>query len=364
MANQDLALTMFLVFCISFVSSGIIWATKRWQLTSLKKRGDTSAVQASHSVPTPRLGGVAVVLSLFIGSVIVVWAGLGLKPLLFLLTLTPLFVGGLLEDLGYGVSPRQRLLAAAVSSILVMLVFQVWVTRVGIPGVDTVLAIVPVAVVFTIFCSVGVSNAFNLIDGLNGLSVSTAIMTTAALAYVAEMHNLTEIAQMCLLLITALGGFLFFNYPFGKVFLGDAGAYSIGQILVWISIAIMFYAPEVSPAAVLLIFFWPVADTVLAIYRRRRSGRPSDQPDRLHFHQLTMRALEISVLGKHRREIANPLATAVIMPMIAGPQIAGVLLRDDNALAFLALGVFGITFFVAYVAGVRWARRNVGRYYR
>ncbi len=364
MANQDLAFTMFLVFCISFVSSGIIWATKRWQMRSITRRSDTSAVQASHTVPTPRLGGVAVVLSLFVGSLVVVWAGLGLKPLLFLLTLTPLFLGGLLEDLGYGVSPRQRLLAAAISSVLVMVVFQVWVTRVGVPGVDAVLAIVPIAVVFTVFCSVGVSNAFNLIDGLNGLSVSTAIMTTAALAYIAETHNLTDIAQMSLLLITALGGFLFFNYPFGKVFLGDAGAYSIGQILVWIGIAIMFFAPEVSPAAVLLVFFWPVADTVLAIYRRRRSGRPSDQPDRLHFHQLAMRALEIAFIGKHRRELANPMATAVIMPMIAAPQIAGVMLSSNNGLAFVALGFFSVLFFAAYISGVRWARRNVGRYYR
>lgn len=72
-----------------------------------------------------------------------------------------------------------------------------------------------------------------------------------------------------------------------------------------------------------------------------------------------MRALEIGFIGKHRREIAYPMATAIIMP-----QIAGVMLSSSNGLAFLALGVFSVLFFVACVSGVRWARRNVGRYYR
>lgn len=363
MGNHNLAPALLLVFVVSFALSAIIWATKRWQMRSLRRRDDTAAVQASHTVPTPRLGGVAVVIALTVGAFLMA-SVVGPKAILFLVTLAPLFFGGLLEDLGFGVSPRQRLLAAAVSSSLVMLLFKVWIVGVGIPGVDSLLAIAPIGIVFTIFCAVGVSNAFNLIDGLNGLSVSTAIMTAASLAYIANVHGQSELALMCLALITALGGFLFFNYPFGKVFLGDAGAYSIGQILVWIAIAIMFFAPNVSPAAVLLVFFWPVADTFLAIYRRRRSGRRSDQPDRLHFHQLAMRGLEIAVLGKHRRDLANPLATAIIIPMIAVPQLVGVYFSANNAMAFVMLGVFALLFFVAYAAGVRWARRNAGRYFR
>ena len=363
MGNHDLAPALFLVFVVSFVLSAIIWITKRWQLNSIRRRNDTAARQASHSVPTPRLGGVAVMIALAVGSLLI--AGIvGAKAVLFLLTLPPLFLGGLLEDLGYGVSPRQRLFAAAISSALVIIFFKVWIVRVGVPGVDTLLAIAPIGIIFTIFAAVGVSNAFNLIDGLNGLSVSTAIMTASSLAYVSNAHGLNEISVMCFVLITALGGFLFFNYPFGKVFLGDAGAYSIGQVLVWLAIAIMFFAPDISPAAILLIFFWPVADTALAIYRRRRSGRRTDQPDRLHFHQLAMRALEISYLGKRRRELANPLATAIIVPLIAMPQLAGIYFNSSNTMAFAMLGGFSILFVLGYFAGVRWARANAGRFYR
>jgi UDP-GlcNAc:undecaprenyl-phosphate GlcNAc-1-phosphate transferase len=159
----------------------------------------------------------------------------------------------------------------------------------------------------------------------------------------------------------ALGGFLFINYPFGKVFLGDAGAYSVGFILAGLAVALMHFAPDVSPAAVLLIFFWPVADTMLAIYRRRVRGREPDKPDRLHFHQLTMRALEISLVGRGRRALANPLATAIIMPMAALPMLAGVALSRSNAPAFAALLVFAVLFFVSYELVIRWARRRPNR---
>jgi UDP-GlcNAc:undecaprenyl-phosphate/decaprenyl-phosphate GlcNAc-1-phosphate transferase len=60
-------------------------------------------------------------------------------------------------------------------------------------------------------------------------------------------------------------------------------------------------------------------------------GRPSDKPDRLHFHQLVMRVLEISLVGRRYRALANPLATAFIVTMAAAPMLAGVVLSDSNA---------------------------------
>ena len=82
---------------------------------------------------------------------------------------------------------------------------------------------------------------------------------------------------------------------------------------------------EVSSFAILLVFFWPVADTVLAIWRRWALGNPADRPDRLHFHQLTMRLLEIRFFGRAKRNIVNPLSTVALTPLISAPQILGVL---------------------------------------
>ena len=87
-------------------------------------------------------------------------------------------------------------------------------------------------------------------------------------------------------------------------------------------------------------FFWPVANTGLAIWRRWKLGNPTDRPDRLHFHQLAMRFLEIRFFGREQRVFANPVATLTLMPLISVPQILGVLCWDDfKASVLSAAGV-------------------------
>lgn len=355
MENYELIKLLALVFVISFGLSATIWGTRRWQMSAIGRHSDDlNAVQSSHSVPTPRLGGVAIVAALSLGSFLIPGEFGGTMSLL-LLCLVPLFSGGLCEDIGKRVSPRQRMALAVFSTLLTIAVFGVWIDRVGVPVANWALRFAPLGIVFTIFAVVGVTNAFNLIDGINGLSTSISLMVAAALGYVAASHGVPMLAQASALVISALGGFLFINFPFGKVFLGDAGAYSVGFILASFAVALIHFAPDVSPAAVLLIFFWPVADTVHAIYRRRARGRPSVEPDRLHFHQMVMRALEISLVGRRHRALANPLATVIIVPMAALPVLAGVALSDSNAAAFTTLLVFAVLFFVTYNFVIRWA---------
>ena len=147
------------------------------------------------------------------------------------------------------------------------------------------------------------------------------------------------------------------NFPFGKIFLGDGGAYALGHLLVWSAIILINQSPEISPFSILLIFFWPVADTGLAIWRRWKLGHPTDQPDRLHFHQLAMRFLEIRFFGKDKRRIVNPVSTLLLIPMISAPQFLGVLFWD-NFLATVWSALAAILLFVAtYFFGISVAKR-------
>ena len=156
------------------------------------------------------------------------------------------------------------------------------------------------AITFTTFWAVGISHAFNLIDGLNGLAGFTAIGAAFALATIAHKAGLAEHRDFLLMIAAAILGFLVFNFPFGKIFLGDTGAYLVGHLLVWMSLSILWNSSYVTPLAMLLIFFWPVADTLLAISRRLSLGKPIIQPDRLHFHKLMMRGVEIALLGRRK----------------------------------------------------------------
>jgi len=232
------------------------------------------------------------------------------------------------------------------------------VTRLGLPLVDDVLSLYPAALVFTIFAASGVTNAFNLIDGLNGLASFTAITTAVALSALALIGGLGHLQSFYAMFAVVTFGFFILNYPAGKLFLGDGGAYLLGHCLVWGGITLANELAGLSAFAILLIFFWPIADTALAIWRRVRLSSPTDRPDRLHFHQLVMRFLEIRVLGRNRRRLANPLATLLIAPLIVAPQVCGLLFAFAHGSAMIASGVFAVIFFATYLFGMRVAKRG------
>ena len=330
---------------------------------------DEVAIQSAHSGFVPRVGGLAIYISI-----------LGLIPLLsfgfiplsvvfdldakelnwLILSAFPVFFIGLFEDLGYAMSPKARLAAAASASIIALTALKVWLSKLGIPGLDFFLTFSPFAILFTVFATVGVVNAFNLIDGLNGLASYVSISIALSISIIAFHVTNIQIAIFLVLLIAAILGFMVLNFPYGKIFLGDSGAYVLGHLLVWSAILITYNSLEVSPFAILLIFFWPVADTGLAIWRRWKLGNPTDRPDRLHFHQLAMRFLEIRFFGRDRRHIVNPLSTVLLIPLISAPQVLGVIFWN-NFLATLWCTILVAMLFVgSYLVGISLAKNSRG----
>ena len=343
---------MTLSFGVSALTSFLIIVWFARIRTQSLRRNDTSAVQASHLKPTARLGGLALFIALIVAAALSHSADNWATFVLFLVSAMPVFVIGLAEDLGYLASPPRRLLAATVSGAMFIALMGQWVLHTGIPGLDIALHWSPFAVAFSLFLGVGISHAFNLIDGLNGLAGFTALAAALALATIAHQSGLTEHRDILFTIAAAVLGFLIFNFPFGKIFLGDAGAYVIGHLLFWMSVSILWNAPDVSPFALLLIFFWPIADTLLAITRRLSLGKPIAQPDRLHFHQLVMRGVEIVFLGRKKRRIANPLATLFTLPFVFAPMITAVIFALDRGAAAIAYGLFAVVFITTYKTGM------------
>jgi UDP-N-acetylmuramyl pentapeptide phosphotransferase/UDP-N-acetylglucosamine-1-phosphate transferase len=162
------------------------------------------------------------------------------------------------------------------------------------------------------------------------------------------------------ILIGAILGFAAFNFPFGRIFLGDGGAYTIGFLLAWLAIFLLSLAPAFSPWAVLLIFFWPIADTLLAIWRRVAGRVSVGQPDRLHVHQVIMRAVEILFLKRRHRAVSNPLTTLIIQPFMLTPVVFGVVFWDSSRHAALALLVFSVFFVFSYFKLIKFIRSSRG----
>jgi UDP-N-acetylmuramyl pentapeptide phosphotransferase/UDP-N-acetylglucosamine-1-phosphate transferase len=270
------------------------------RIFALIPRSDLNARQASHLRPTLRLGGVAIICGLWLTMLA---TGATPTQASILLSAIPLFAVGFLEDFGRHQSPRRRLAAAAFSGLLVVWFSGIQIDRIGVPQLEPFMTYLPVTLGLSIFVTVGLSHAFNLVDGLNGLSGSITLTSIAGLIGVLVFAGSADSSNLLLALAGAVVGFLLFNFPHGRIFLGDAGAYCIGFILAWTAVDLMVQLPQFSPWAAVLIFFWPVADTLFTILRRLSQGRKIYHPDRLHFHQVVLRTLEItwSADNRHRK---------------------------------------------------------------
>lgn len=365
--TQPLLLQSYVIlFLISFIFCSVIILSADYGFNR-RAAVDETAIQSAHTGHVPRVGGLAVCLSI-LGIIPISTVGLIPLSVFFeieinvigwlIFSAAPVFLVGLAEDLGYPMNSKRRLMAAVFSSFLVIVFFEVWVSQVGIWGVDFLLSITGFGIAFTLFATAGVVNAFNLIDGLNGLSSYITISTASALSVIAFKVGNDEVTLFLTLSIAATLGFMIFNFPFGKIFLGDAGAYALGHLLVWSAIILVNYDQSISPFAILLIFFWPIADTGLAIWRRWKLGTPADRPDRLHFHQLAMRLLEIRFLGREQRKIANPLATVILIPLISTPQTLGILFWRDFSASVLGTIGMGFLFTLTYAIGVKSAKKS------
>jgi UDP-N-acetylmuramyl pentapeptide phosphotransferase/UDP-N-acetylglucosamine-1-phosphate transferase len=147
-----------------------------------------------------------------------------------------------------------------------------------------------VAIVFTVVAVSGLANAYNIIDGFNGLASMVGIISLLAIGYVAFKANDPVLASICLIVIGAIGGFFIWNYPRGLIFLGDGGAYLIGYLIATLSILLIVRNPSVSPWFALLVNAYPIFETLFTIWRRKvHQGKNPGLPDGAHFHSLIYR---------------------------------------------------------------------------
>jgi UDP-N-acetylmuramyl pentapeptide phosphotransferase/UDP-N-acetylglucosamine-1-phosphate transferase len=278
----------------------------------------------------------------------------------------PAFVAGLVEDFTKRVSVKARLAATALSAVIASAVLGATVNELDLWGVDTLLAITPFAVLVTAIVVAGGSNAINIIDGFNGLSSSTIIIMAAGLAAVGFQHGDTLVVTLGALGIGATLGFLAVNYPRGKLFLGDGGAYFLGFWVSEMAVLLLVRNASVNAWQVLAICAYPVIEVLFSMYRRKMIQKVSPgAPDALHLHTLVFRRL----VFKHVRIDAarpwkrNAAVACVIAPVVAVCVSTSVLLGASAAVSLLIVLAQLAIYVVVYGRLVRgrWMAGQVGR---
>lgn len=340
-------LPLIVAFSVSFGFCCLFAFAPHLFLNKQHMQNDLNARQAQHKRPTPRIGGAAVIAGVFVAC-LAFFSVIGNDLLMALIAGTVVFVVGLREDIQRDMSPKARLLAAFASAALAIVLSGAVVPRFGIPYVDGVVGFIGVGVIVTMLWSAGACHALNLIDGLNGLASGYSMIAAAAYFAIGGFTGNTDVQLVSAILFVALFGFFVLNWPYGRLFLGDAGAYAIGHVLSWLGIILLVRDPNGAGLAAILILFWPVADTALAIIRRKLLDKDTDQPDRLHFHHLVVRALRLLTNKQFNPDFLNPAAAIVLFPFIAVPVTAGVVFWDSGFSAFAALLFFALLFVSTY----------------
>lgn len=305
-------------------------------------------IQKFHSVPTPRVGGIAIYLAMTAAWIFVV--GPRESPLLATLLLAgmPALLVGLAEDVTKRVSVRTRLLLTMGSGALAALWTGIGLTRVDIPMADLLLSVWPVAVLFTAFAVGGVANAVNIIDGFHGLASGTVIISSLALAAIASSVGDSSLATVALVLAASVGGFWLVNFPWGKLFLGDGGAYFSGFALAWLSVELLARNPGVSPWASVLLCGYPTVEVLYSVYRRRQLRLSPGDPDRRHLHSLVATCVVQPRLAALHPNLANAAVSVLMWVCATVPVIPAILFSGQGDILLPTLLAFAGCYHLAY----------------
>lgn len=302
------------------------------------------AQRKKHLMPTPTMGGIAIVLGGLIGGGYLVGVdyavGLPLDaPSIGFWAGAAIILGaGMIDDLR-GLNPKTKfLLQMAAAYVLLHAGYSIDLSGFSFFGEDPY-RIALVSIPLTMVWIVGVINAVNLLDGLDGLASGVSMIAFAGLATLMVMTGNMGAAAGPLVMVGALAGFLVFNFNPASIFMGDSGSLFLGYLLAAYSLDVTAHVdPVVALLVPVVLLGIPIVDTTVAIVRRFLSGKAVFAPDHDHVH--------------HRlREVFSHRNTVLLLYAVAGWfAVAAVLMALFPA--FWSYGLFGIALATS-VVGLR-----------
>lgn len=318
---------MFIVYILGFVLAlglalGLTPLVKRFAI----KVGavDVPNARKVHTRIMPRLGG----LGIFLAFVIALLAVMPFLPFdlserdgnfikAFLTAGTIIVLTGALDD-RFDLNAKLKFLIQIGAACVVVFGFGIKVEFVNIPFMDAYSSLENwIAIPLTIFWIVGVTNAVNLIDGLDGLAAGVSGIAIGTILVMALINGNFLVALLCLLLLGGIIGFLFFNFHPAKIFMGDTGSLFLGFSLAMLSLLGFKQIAVLSFITPLIIIGVPLSDTFFAIVRRKLQKKPIFAPDKGHLHHC-LRELGFS----HRQTVLIIYGIAAFFGVLAVIQSA------------------------------------------
>ena len=271
-------------FIISFILTPIV-----------KKIGFDTHVYAKENNRTVhhglivRMGGLAIFVAFIVSMAIFFDADKTIDGILIGGLIV--FLGGLIDDI-YEIKPFTKLIFEFVGAMIAMLAGDVMLSVINLSIFNIDLK--AISFVITLFWIVGVTNAINLIDGLDGLSCGISIIVLSAIGIIAYLMHRIDIATISLILVGSIAGFLPYNFNPASIFVGDSGALFMGYMLACLSLLGFKTTTFITLGFPIIILFVPLADTTLAIIRRKLNNQKVSDADKSHLHHVIMLKLGMS----------------------------------------------------------------------
>lgn len=264
MHSNEESVTIYLL--LIFVPLALSLVFTRVLITLCRRRRLLAAPVADrwHRTPTPAIGGVAIYLAI-VFSLVALNLRLPHGGAWLVAMSTAAFALGLIDDLRK-LRPHWKFLGQFACAVA----FLAFAPEFRITGIE------PLDTIIILFWLVGITNAFNLLDNMNGLCTGAAAISALALVVASIPLGHERIAFFCLPWLGTLLGFLCFNFPSGRIFMGDSGSQFLGFSLAAASLLSFAPASAVRPslwAIPVLLFLLPIADTSFVTLSRLRAGR-------------------------------------------------------------------------------------------
>lgn len=299
-----------------------------------------------HSGNISRLGGVGIVAAFIISTALylVFTTQLSvLRSLPILIAGLIIFVFGLLDDI-FTLSAKLKLVVQLAATALVTFNGYRFTQIFGwvLP--------VPISYILTFGWVLGVINAYNLIDGLDGLCGTLSFTAVITLGVLYILSNNME-AGICFILGGAIFGFLCFNWPPAKLFMGDDGSQFLGFMIATIPLYTSSDIFEYNKFLIMLILTaFPVFDTIAAIWRRLRDKRPIMSPDRAHLHHKLLN------IGYTKKQALHLIV--FIQTLLCGMVILSFFIGKLKGTAIL---LEGFIFMVIFFSVIHYTNRAINR---
>lgn len=311
---------LLIVFTLVGISSWALTGVLRRYATA-KSLMDVPNTRSSHSIPTPRGGGLAIVIT-FLSGLIILWALSQLESVLLIALFgagSILAFIGFIDDRGH-IAARWRLLAHFLAAGWLLY----WIDGVSLLNAFESVYLTWFVNIFALVGVVWFLNLYNFMDGIDGIAGIEALSSTLVSgAILVVVFDYSQLAYLYILLLVAVAGFLIWNFPPAKIFMGDAGSGFLGIILGGFALHSIQVSVQLFWAWVILLGVF-IVDATYTLTRRLIQGEKVYQAHRSHAYQYASRkynshrAVTISVLAINTFWLA-PWAVATTVNLVDGP---------------------------------------------